>query len=72
MAGVSPDTFSAYVSRGQAPKPRRKVGWSSVWDEDEIKTWLQTRPGRAGRPRLTPKSDPPADGMSPSDPAADA
>lgn len=50
-AGVAANTFSAYVHRGQAPAPVDRIGSTPLWDEDEISSWLETRPGRRGRPR---------------------
>lgn len=57
--GVTPDTFSAYVTRGQAPAPVDRVGSTPLWDEEEINEWRQMRPGRRGRPRgsKTSRSD---------------
>ena len=49
LAGVARKTFSGYVARGQAPKPARHVGRTPVWDEDELKAWMATRPGPGGR-----------------------
>lgn len=50
LAGVAPDTFSAYVSRGRAPQPVEHVGSTPLWSDTEIRAWLRLRPGRAGRP----------------------
>lgn len=50
IAGISPDTFSAYVTRGQAPGPVAHVGATPLWDEAQIRAWNQERPGRPGRP----------------------
>jgi predicted DNA-binding transcriptional regulator AlpA len=49
LAGVKRDTFSGYVTRGQAPKPIRHVGRTPLWDEDEIKAWMENRPGLGAR-----------------------
>lgn len=49
-ANITPDTFSAYVTRGQAPAPVERVGSTPLWDEDEVDQWIKTRPGRRGRP----------------------
>lgn len=49
LAGVRPDTWSGYVSRGQAPAPKRHVGRTPVWDEAEIRDWMENRPGRGSR-----------------------
>lgn len=44
--GVKPGTYSAYVSRGQAPEPIVHVGSTPLWDLDEVKTAHAKRPGR--------------------------
>jgi hypothetical protein len=49
IAGVAPDTFSGYVSRGQAPSPVRHVGRTPLWDEAKVKAWAGNRPGRGAR-----------------------
>lgn len=49
MAGVRPDTFSGYVSRGQAPAPKRRVSRTPVWDAAEVEAWAKGRPGRGAR-----------------------
>lgn len=49
-AGVRPDTWSAYVTRGQAPAPRRHLARTPLWDSDEVERWLERRPGHGGRP----------------------
>lgn len=54
VAGVHPDTWSGYVSRGQAPAPTRKIGRTPLWDEDEVGSWAQNRPGRGSR--TTPRA----------------
>lgn len=53
IAGVHPDTFSGYVTRGHAPAPVRRIGRTPLWDEDEMKAWNDARPGRGapGAPR---------------------
>ena len=53
MAGIGVDTFSAYVTRGQAPGPVEYVGSTPLWDTDAVQSWVQTRPGRPGRPPKT-------------------
>lgn len=57
MVGISPDTFSAYVARGQAPRPTQKIGRTPLWDEDEISQWAASRPGRPGRPSSNPQKE---------------
>lgn len=49
LAGVAPDTFSGYVARGQAPSPTRRVSRTPVWDEDEVRAWVDSRPGQGSR-----------------------
>lgn len=61
--GVKPDTWSAYVNRGQAPKPTdRKIDEKTghalpVWTVADIDAWLESRPGvgAPGRPRAKRK-----------------
>jgi predicted DNA-binding transcriptional regulator AlpA len=54
-AGVRPDTWSAYVTRGQAPAPRRHLGRTPLWDSGEVDRWLERRPGHGGRPPSSPR-----------------
>ena len=49
--GVTPSTWSAYVTRHQAPQPIRRIGATPVWDAEEVRQWHATRPGKAGRHR---------------------
>lgn len=49
LAGVARKTFSGYVARGQAPKPVRHIGRTPVWDEDELRSWMDNRPGHGAR-----------------------
>lgn len=49
IAGVTPDTWSGYVSREQAPAPVRHVGRTPLWDEEAVHTWAATRPGSGSR-----------------------
>lgn len=49
IAGVAPDTWSAYVAREQAPKPTRHVGRTPLWDEAEVRQWASSRPGSGSR-----------------------
>jgi hypothetical protein len=46
---VEPDTWSGYVTRGQAPKPTRHIGRTPLWDADEVRGWQ--RPGQGARRR---------------------
>jgi hypothetical protein len=43
--GIKPDTWSGYVSRGQAPKPILHVGRTPLWDADQVKGWHRPGPG---------------------------
>lgn len=49
IANVTPDTFSAYVSRGQAPAPVRYISRTPLWSESEVRQWAQNRPGPGAR-----------------------
>lgn len=50
LAGIAPDTFTAYVSRGQAPPPDSPAGEPPWWHQATIDAWLKRRLGRVGRP----------------------
>lgn len=39
--GVSPSTFRAYVSRKQAPQPRRKAGGVNLWSVFDLAAWRE-------------------------------
>lgn len=54
IAGVTADTFSAYVSRGQAPAPSRHIGRTPLWDEATVRAWAGLRPGKGSR--ATPRA----------------
>jgi hypothetical protein len=45
--GVKPNTWRAYVARGQAPQPIRRVGSTPVWDPAQVTGW--PRPGQGAR-----------------------
>ncbi len=49
IAGVTPDTFSSYVARGQAPAPAKHIGRTPLWDERKVQAWADGRPGRGAR-----------------------
>lgn len=49
LAGVKPKTWSGYVTRGQAPAPVRRVGRTPLWDADEVRAWVRSRPGQGSR-----------------------
>ena len=57
IARVTRDTFSAYVARGRAPRPVRHIGRTPLWDEDEVRAWMTTRPGRGRHASSRTKSE---------------
>ena len=46
---VARDTWTGYVSRGQAPAPTHRVGRTPVWDPDQIRAWHNARRGQGWR-----------------------
>jgi hypothetical protein len=64
--GVKPDTWSAYVSRGEAPRPTarhidEKTGHAlPVWSVADVDAWKAERPGvgAPGRARAKRKAAP--------------
>lgn len=46
--GVHPNTWSAYVSRGQAPPPTRHIGRTPLWAVEEVDQWVKSRPRKRG------------------------
>lgn len=50
--GERRQTFSAYVARGQAPKPGMTIGRTPLWEAKAIRAWVKTRPGRGARTDL--------------------
>lgn len=48
LAGVAPDTWSSYVSRGQAPAPDGRLGRTPWWWESTVQDWVAQRPRAAG------------------------
>ncbi|MER6232546.1 hypothetical protein ABT169_25925 [Streptomyces sp. NPDC001616] len=50
ITGVEQKTWSAYVTRGQAPAPDDYVGREPVWHLSTVLRHINTRPGRPGRP----------------------
>jgi hypothetical protein len=50
ITGVETKTWSAYVTRGQAPAPDDYVGREPVWHLSTVLRHIDTRPGRPGRP----------------------
>lgn len=57
LADMKRDTFTSYVSRGQAPQPDLIVGRLKLYEQATITKWLAERPGRGHRTDLKPKSD---------------
>jgi len=45
LAGIEPDTFTSYVSRGQngAPAPAGRVAGRRVWVRADIEAWIAER-----------------------------
>jgi predicted DNA-binding transcriptional regulator AlpA len=51
LAGVSPATVTAYLSRRRMPPPVTRVGNTPLWSRPVIHHWLASRPGQGARPR---------------------
>jgi len=51
LAGVTPATITAYLSRRQMPPPVARLGHTPVWSRPVIAEWLATRPGQGARRR---------------------
>lgn len=49
IAGVRPDTWSAYVTRGQAPAPEERIARTPLWSREVVEGWKAARPGRGRR-----------------------
>jgi len=47
MAGIEPDTFTAYVNRGKAPPPVVRIGGRRFYDRAEIVEWVTARVTRS-------------------------
>jgi len=45
--GITRSTWTAYVSRGQAPPGERMFGRSPVWRPQTVKEWATNRPRTA-------------------------
>ncbi|WJY75316.1 hypothetical protein CCANI_07405 [Corynebacterium canis] len=43
--GIARDTFTSYVSRGQAPAAAARFENLRVWDAEGLKEWNEHRPG---------------------------
>ncbi|OEJ20846.1 hypothetical protein AR457_42020 (plasmid) [Streptomyces agglomeratus] len=50
IIGIEQKTWSGYVARGQAPAPDDHVGREPVWHLSTVLGYIDTRPGRPGRP----------------------
>lgn len=44
LIGVERDTFTSYVSRGQAPQPIGRLAGRNVYSRSEVLAWHATRP----------------------------
>jgi hypothetical protein len=53
---IEPSTWRSCVARNQAPKPKRHVGRTPVWDPEEVRGW--PRPGQGARTDLKEASVP--------------
>jgi predicted DNA-binding transcriptional regulator AlpA len=51
LAGVSPATITAYLSRRRMPPPVTRVGNTPLWSRPVIHQWLAGRPGQGVRSR---------------------
>lgn len=51
LAGVTPATITAYLSRQRMPPPMTRIGNSPVWSSPVIHQWLSSRPGQGVRAR---------------------
>ena len=49
LAGVSPATITAYLSRRRMPEPVMRVGHTPLWSRPVIRQWLAARPGQGRR-----------------------
>jgi predicted DNA-binding transcriptional regulator AlpA len=49
LAGVSPATITAYLSRRRMPEPVMRLGRVPVWSRPIIRQWLAARPGQGRR-----------------------
>lgn len=52
LAGVRPDTWTSYVSRGQAPAPDGRLGSKPWWHRATVEQWIAERPGMGARTDL--------------------
>lgn len=51
LAGIRPDTFTAYVNRGFAPAPAATIAGRRVWDRDEVEAWAKAKRAKSERLR---------------------
>ena len=51
LAGVSPATITAYLSRRRMPEPVMRIGHTPMWSRPIVRQWLAQRPGQGVRPR---------------------
>jgi predicted DNA-binding transcriptional regulator AlpA len=49
LAGVTPATVTAYLSRGRMPAPVARLGGTPLWSRPIIRQWLADRPGQGRR-----------------------
>lgn len=49
LAGVSPATITAYLSRWRMPDPVVRIGHTPLWSRPVIRQWLAGRPGQGRR-----------------------
>lgn len=60
---VAASTWRSYVARGQAPGPIRYLGRDPQYDEDDVREWVQNRPGQGARTDLGRVIGTPIDGL---------
>jgi len=44
MTGLKRSTIYAYIAKGDFPAPRRVTRRASGWREDEVVSWIESRP----------------------------
>jgi len=54
LAGVTPATITAYLSRRRLPAPVTRLGGAPLWSRPVIRQWLAARPGQ-GRKAPAPR-----------------
>jgi predicted DNA-binding transcriptional regulator AlpA len=50
LLGVSKRTASRYASRDDFPAPAADLAMGPIWFESDVRSWLETKPIRRGRP----------------------